>query len=163
MIQRKQSLYFLGVFIISLILIWANPTFYSASGKTAGSKPFAGKVEVGFSTTHMYENETISEAANTLLSSTVLIIGITAFVCIFFFKNRKWQMILSAINMLFILALFYLMYTYSFRIDYFVAGTGAVNLKPWAFLPLSLLLLNFLGYRGVNSDEKLIRSVDRLR
>jgi hypothetical protein len=163
MIQRKQSLYFLGVFIISLILIWVNPSFYSANGKTTGNSPTIGKVEVGYSTTQMYENKSISEAANTLLSSTILISGFTAFICIFFFKSRKWQMILASINFLFLFALFYIMYLYSFKIDYFVEGTGEVKLTPWAFLPLSLLIINYLAYNGVNSDEKLIRSADRIR
>ena len=163
MIQRKQSLYFLGVFVISLILIWTNPTYFSASGKTTGNTPTLGKVEVGYSTTQMTENESVSEAANTLLSSTILISGLIAFVCIFFFKSRKWQMILALINFLFLFALLYIMYAYSFKIEYFVAGTASIKLTPWALLPLSLLLFNFLGYQGVRSDEKLIRSVDRLR
>jgi hypothetical protein len=163
MIQRKQSLYFLGVFIISLILIWVNPTFYSANGKTTGNTPKSGLVEVGYSTTQMTENGSMTEAANTLMSSTILIMAFTALVCIFFFKNRKWQMILASINFLFLFALLYIMYSYSFKIDYFVAGTGETKLTPWSLLPLSILLFNFLGYRGVLSDEKLIRSVDRLR
>lgn len=163
MIQRKQSLYFLGVFIISLILIWVNPTFYSANGKTNGNNPTSGQVEVGYSTTQMTENESTTEAANTLMSSTILVMAFTSLVCIFFFKNRKWQMILASINFLFLFALLYIMYTYTFKIDYFVAGTGETKLTPWSFLPLSILVFNFLGYRGVHSDEKLIRSVDRLR
>lgn len=163
MIQRKQTIYLLLVFVFSMLLNWINPAFYTANGKIAGKEPPGGSVEVGYSATLLTEDGATQKAANTLLSSTVLIIALVSLVCIFLFKNRKWQMILTLINMLFMLSLPVIMYYYSFNIDYFVDGTGQKSLTGWAFMPVALLIFSYLAYNGIKKDDQLIRSVDRLR
>lgn len=163
MIQRKQTIYLLLVFVFSMLLNWINPAFYTANGKIAGKQPPGGSVDVGYSATLLTEDGMAQKAANTLLSSTVLIIALIALVAIFMFKNRKWQMILTLVNMLFILSLPVIMYYYSFNIEYFVDGTSKASLTTWAFMPLALLIFSYLAYKGIKKDDELIRSVDRLR
>jgi hypothetical protein len=71
-------------------------------------------------------------------------------------------MLISSINYLLILGLIIMMYMYSIRIDYF-EGSGNQSFTFYALLPLALLFFNFLAIRGVKKDERLIRSIDRLR
>jgi lysylphosphatidylglycerol synthetase-like protein (DUF2156 family) len=162
MIQRKQTIYFAAVFLISFILLWTNPTFFKISGYTTDFK--TGLTETGFSRTLLTENGQMSEAANTLLSSTILMTGLVALICVFLFKMRKWQMILSLVNFLFMAVILFSMYRYSLGMDYpFVGEKSTSSFTPWAFVPLSLFVLNFLAYRGVKKDDELIRSIDRIR
>ncbi|MFT4599459.1 MAG: hypothetical protein ACI9WM_001713, partial [Arenicella sp.] len=42
-------------------------------------------------------------------------------------------------------------------------GTGHQSFTLLALLPMSLLFFNFLAIKGVKKDEKLIRSMDRIR
>lgn len=162
MIQRKQTIYFAAVFLLSFILLWTNPTYYKISGYTLDQKD--GLTETGYSSTLLTENGLATEAANTLLSSTILITGMIALVCIFLFKIRKWQMILSLVNFLFMGVILFSMYRYSLGMDYpFVGEKSTASFTLWAFVPFSLFLLNYLAYRGVKKDDDLIRSIDRIR
>jgi lysylphosphatidylglycerol synthetase-like protein (DUF2156 family) len=162
MIQRKQTIYFAAVFLLSFILLWTNPTFFKISGYTTDHK--TGLTETGFSRTLLTENGQMSEAANTLLSSTILMTGLVALICVFLFKMRKWQMILSLVNFLFMAVILFSMYRYSLGMDYpFVGEKSTSSFTPWALVPLSLFVLNFLAYRGVKKDDELIRSIDRIR
>lgn len=162
MIQRKQTIYFAAVFLLSFILLWTNPTYYKVSGYTLDHKN--GLTETGYSSTLLTENGQATEAANTLLSSTILITGMIALICIFLFKIRKWQMVLSLVNFLFMGVILFSMYRYSLGMDYpFVGEKSTTSFTLWAFVPFSLFLLNYLAYRGVKKDDDLIRSIDRIR
>lgn len=162
MIQRKQTIYFAAIFLISFILLWTNPTYFKISGYTTDAK--TAETVTGFSRTILTENGQPGEAANTLLSSTVLMTGILALVCIFLFKIRKWQMILSLVNFLFMAVILFSMYRYSLGMDFpFVPEKSKTEFTFWAFVPLSLFILNFLAYQGVKKDDELVRSIDRIR
>lgn len=162
MIQRKQSIYYALVFLLSFVALWANLTFYTIGGKT--DEKANAIIEAGYGYTTLTENGVVNEASNTLLSSTLLMTGIIGLICIFLFKIRKWQMILSSINFLFMAVIIYALYAYSIGMKYpIVAGTGGSHFTFWVALPALLIVLNFLGYQGVKSDEKLIRSIDRIR
>ncbi len=162
MIQRKQSIYFALVFLLSFVALWANLTFYKIGGKT--DKKENASIEVGYGYTTLTENGITNEASNTLLSSTLLMTGFIGLICLFLFKIRKWQMILSSINFLFMGVIIYSIYAYSLGMNYpIVSGTGSSQFTFWVALPALLALINLLGYQGVKADEKLIRSIDRIR
>jgi DMSO reductase anchor subunit len=96
----------------------------------------------------------------------MLIVGLALF-SIFLFKNRKLQFRLTVINVLLsILAIV---------LQYFTVQQTANNLAksnrvitsatylPGAFLPILILIFLILAARGIYKDEKLIKSLDRLR
>jgi hypothetical protein len=156
MIYRKQTLYFLAVAIIAFMLIWTDPVYFTSNRKDAGVN--VGLVEVGFSNTVLKKGDIV---INNLLSSTLFTIGTLSFVAIFFFKNRRIQRLITIINALLILALPFIMYKYSLGMSYF---NDPVNeFKMATLIPLSLLLFNYLAYAGIQKDERLVRSVDRIR
>lgn len=84
-------------------------------------------------------------------------IGLITLANIFLFKNRILQINISRVTMLLIMALIGVC-------AYFLVSIQGQDMPQYgAILPILGWLLNFLGMRGVIADEKLVRSVDRLR
>jgi hypothetical protein len=90
----------------------------------------------------------------TLIITTVL--GIGCFIIIFLYKNRTLQfrltitfLILSILNLI----------VYFTRIGKFLSG----ELSFAAVFALAIPLFLFLAARGIWKDEKLVKSLDRLR
>jgi len=95
-------------------------------------------------------------------SSQILILVLTGavilccFIAVFLFKNRKKQLTLTVIN--FILSII-LPVLYFLQIQKF--QTGIISLSCLFTLVIPIFL--FLAARGIWKDEKLIKSLDRLR
>ena len=95
-------------------------------------------------------------------ASQVLILVLTGavilccFIAVFLFKNRKRQLTLTVIN--FILSII-LLVLYFLQIQKF--QTGIISLS--CLLTLAIPIFLFLAARGIWKDEKLIKSLDRLR
>jgi hypothetical protein len=88
--------------------------------------------------------------------------GAFALASIFTFRNRSLQMRLSIFA--FIANLIGLI----FGILYFMqnsadTGSQAIDDGLGAYLPFAAMVLLLLAYRFINKDEKLVRSMDRLR
>lgn len=82
---------------------------------------------------------------------------------VFLFKNRKLQINLCSINLLF---------NVLWYVDYAVIFFGLVGLEKvsgdltfhWgAVMPLLSLVFVLLARKGVSDDEKLVRAADRIR
>ncbi len=155
MIQRPQTLFYLAIVAICLMLIFSNTVFYQTTGDEGT------KVSVEYDETELVSKDDASKEANTWLVSFLVGVAVLAVVALAMFKNRKLQSLLSAFNYLFILGLVVMMYMYSMNMDYFNSGTSGFTFS--ALMPLALLFFNFLAMRGVKKDELLIRSMDRLR
>jgi hypothetical protein len=98
---------------------------------------------------------------NILLSIMVAITAILAIGTIFLYKNRKLQMKLTWVGMILGLAI-----TLIAIGDYltFIAKTSLGKNVSYGFVfPISIIFLFFMAWRGISKDEKLVRSMDRLR
>src|SRR5699024_5073001 len=95
-----------------------------------------------------------------------MIITLLAFICIFLFKKRKLQFRLTLLNFFFAIGLVVLQY---FLIEQMKDGftmnqmLNSSTYLPAAFISIPIIILLFLAARGIRKDEKLIRSLDRLR
>lgn len=96
--------------------------------------------------------------ANTTIWFTILTVlaGGLAFATIFLFKNRKMQLRLCFLGIFITLALLAL---YVLEINNFYSG----NIALWIIFYVGVLLFYILAARGIRHDQKLIRSLDRLR
>lgn len=96
--------------------------------------------------------------ATTTIWLTVLTVlaGALAFVTIFLFNNRKLQLKLSILGIFITMVLIAL---YFIEIGNFYDGTVAI----WAIFYFAILACFILAARGVWRDEKLVKSMDRLR
>lgn len=96
-----------------------------------------------------------AQASLLLTIVTALVCGL-AFLTIFLFGNRKLQLRFSIVGLLLSLALLTL---YFLLFVHFTEGTMALSSIFYFAIPICF----FLAIRGVVRDEKLIRSMDRLR
>ncbi|MEZ4888964.1 MAG: DUF4293 domain-containing protein [Chitinophagales bacterium] len=134
MIQRIQSIYLLLSVIFSIVAI-AAPIPYAFSGETA-----------------MEFNDQI---AMIVLAALIAVVSLAN---IFLFNNRKRQMLICNI----ITGLTLVMIGVA---GYFSVAHEAVPDVPYygTALPGLVLVANLLAKRGIQADENLVRSADRLR
>lgn len=158
MIQRPQTLFFLAVVAICAMLLFSDTIFYTAENPTTSEK-----YNVEYDETEMIAADGTAKEGNTWLVSFAAAIATLSFVAMLMFKNRKLQALLSSFNFLFILGLIVMMYMYSMRMDYFAGQEVSTSFTFAALLPLALMFFNFLAIKGIRKDEKLVRSMDRLR
>jgi hypothetical protein len=88
--------------------------------------------------------------------------GALALVSIFLYKNRKLQMRLTIFSFIAVLIGTVLGVVF-FMTSSSEMGEAAVNDEFGLYLPAVALVFALLAYRFINKDEKLVRSMDRLR
>lgn len=97
-----------------------------------------------------------------LLVAVIIALGVLSLVTIFLFKNRKLQQRLTILGI--ILALGYLALQY-FSIETFKKDNAIVtgSYQVAALLPILIVIFLIMAARGISKDEKLVKSLDRLR
>src|SRR5918993_3658825 len=90
------------------------------------------------------------------LTIITVITGVLAFITIFLFKDRKLQLKLCYVGIFLTLVLLTL---YVLEMMNFEEGTVAF----WVIFYAGILISYVLAARGISKDQKLIKSMDRLR
>ena len=141
MIQRIQSLWLL---IVAL-----------AAFATYTLTLYVGKLADGTERTFLL-------ADNFLLVIFIILLGALAIVCIFLYKNRKLQFRLSVLGVIFSIAFLFIEYL---KVEQFKTDNKIVNgsYQIGALLPVIMIIFFILAARGIYKDEKLVKSLDRLR
>lgn len=99
---------------------------------------------------------------NLLILTLVVFPLILSLVTIFLYKNRRLQMNLVKVAILLILAAIGIFFFYYIpRLEALAEGVAVYEIA--SYFPLLAFIFLLLAYRGILSDEKLIRSADRLR
>jgi glucan phosphoethanolaminetransferase (alkaline phosphatase superfamily) len=147
MLQRIQSLY-LAVTVILCVTLFALP--------------FAEIVKDG--AVYLFNSKGILLEGVVRQSGiwVVLVIALIAVLhvwAIFSFKNRMLQKKMVLVGMISLLGLFGLLFFYA----YFSFSGATINLQIGFILPLIAVIVDYLAIRGINKDEALIRSIDRIR
>jgi len=152
MLQRSQTLFLLGVFILSLFLLTGPITRFTLDGsdfilKHSGLFDAEGK-ELGVATWPL---------------SVIFIAGAAlSFLNIFFYRHRMRQIRIAIFLILLNAGMLGMMffYTYMARIQL----EGALTLHQWRFIipPISIILLYF-AFRRIRRDELLVKAFDRIR
>ena len=156
MIQRKQSLFLLAAVIAYLICLFM---------------PVAVILPKGMGEDILVHNlGTVSGTDGLQFVATCLplflflaVSAVMAIATIFLYKNRKQQMTLCSVIILF---------SVIWYVDYALMVSGVVGLPnvegtcqvKWAAcLPLVAIILVAMARKGVSDDEKLVRAADRIR
>jgi hypothetical protein len=141
MIQRLQSVW---------LLLAAAAAFCSLQFSFYSGNLIAANQAKSFAT--------LNAQSNLLLLILSAGVGIASLIAIFLYKNRKTQLrivlttlLVSIIN----LALFFM------QTKKFVPGEGNYNLT--AIFAIMVPVFLFFSIRGIRRDEKLVKSLDRLR
>lgn len=153
MIQRIQSIYLLlaalfmgGLFLQSADLIKIETTAPAAL------------------TEMQYYNDKILDIYDqNLLMVFAMVVVLFALISIFLYRNRKLQITLSRVAMMVVL-LFLVMAIYVSYSD-LASVMASINLSPkiGIIFPFTTIVVLILAVRNIKKDEKLVKSMDRLR
>lgn len=158
MIQRKQTLFLLLIAVISVTCLFANPAIGIAEATNH-------TLEVNYTKTFITEGDAvISSASNPYLSVSMWVILGLSIMSIFLFKNRKLQAMLVGFNFIFIgVAWFFIYYYIDTTINLEDVGQLSPEVQSGAVYTIIFPILNYLALRGIIADERLVKSMDRLR
>lgn len=154
--QRIQTLYFILVIILMTVgILLPTAEFFNAEKNIMYQLDSRGIVEL-----------TAEGSAGKLAATNPLtfLYGLILFVvtfAIFKFNDRRVQLRLATIGLILIL-----LYIIAFAIFVYFAQNklnADFTLKTPAVFCVIALIFNYLAMRGVAKDEKLVRSLDRLR
>lgn len=143
MIQRIQTIY---LFLASAALFGLFALPLATTDKAAESSA-------------LFADTQFDLFDQTPLLAIIVLAGVVLFATIFLFNNRKLQMNLTKVGVLLVVVA-------SVFGGYTWWGDSAKELAEPDFgiaLPILAILFAWLAHRGINADEKLVRSVDRLR
>lgn len=158
MIQRIQTLFLLGVVIISIGLF-----FIPLSEKTYLNTEVAKEVQMILKVNNLTKTEggvieTIQ--SNMALLLVNLLILTATFIIIFLYKNRNLQMKLCMLSSLLSTGLLLLIFYYSEAMG---PAETKVHYQAGVYLVAVQVLLLFLARNSIRKDEMLVRSADRIR
>jgi len=161
MIYRIQSLFLLGVAICMLLLL-VLPIWHETNPEnTEIAKLNAyGLVhhEIGAPDTRITVNR-----VPLMIAITAVLGAVVAILEIFKYKNRLTQIKLGALNALIMAVTLGAAWYFSYQAETWVAPQTQGEYEIGFFVLPIALLLNVLANRFIRRDEKLVRSVDRLR
>ena len=154
MIQRIQSIYLLLVAILSAAMFFL-PISYVATSANVFSLSC-----LGFTAAPPFNGLHVSTWTFALIGA---LIPIVALATIFLYKKRKLQIRLAIVNFLLMDVFYLLMICLMFLADKRLGLPSRWGYNLVACLPAICMILTFLAIKGIQKDEKLVRSLDRLR
>ncbi|MDF1574353.1 MAG: DUF4293 domain-containing protein [Bacteroidales bacterium] len=152
MLQRSQTLFLLGVFILSLFLLTGPVTRFTLEGSEFVLKYSGLFNEAG---------EKL-EVATWPLSVLCISVAVLAFLNIFLYRNRMRQMRIAVFLILLHAGMVAMMFFYTAMSKRQLEG--ALVLHQWRFVipPVCIILLYF-AFRRIRRDELLVKAFDRIR
>lgn len=162
MIQRLQTLYLLIVFILSIVSL-----FSTIAGYNAGGEEVANFGDFAFNTLKepFTQLKTTGPWALGIIHVAVALISV---ITIMLFHKRVRQMRLTVFNIIllggYLLVYAFFAWIYQQKLNEIPATLEVTfQAKLTAIYPLVSLILCVLAFRGIRKDEKLVRSLDRIR
>lgn len=164
MIQRIQSLFLLGV-ALCMGLMLAFPLWEKDNDshtKKMALDVYHLRTYVGAPTeTGAWKEENVQPVY--YIAGTAVLAALLALYSVFSYKNRGLQIKLGAFNAL-IIMITVVLAVYIIYTGEKVLGKGDHGeFHPGFYLPLGALIFNSLANRFIRKDEKLVRSIDRIR
>jgi hypothetical protein len=155
MIQRIQSIYLSLTFLLSLLFLKGSfLTFLESSGSVLKTT-FNGLIrDIGL------QNNVLIERMIPL-SVIIILIPVISVITIFLFKNREIQLRLARLLIAVVCGFILLSGYYSYNVIVKFDAEPVFGYKM--LLPILILVLSVLAHRGINKDNLLVKSYDRLR
>ncbi len=153
MIQRIQTVYLFLAAIVIFMIFWFPLAEVLIEGVIYTFK-YRGIYEISSDKTELI----IQALPLAVLYGLVMLISI---VSIFLYKKRVLQMRLSVLNILLLIGSYALAYYYIYAA--FKGADTVINPGIASIFPIIAAILTYLAFRGISKDEKLVRSLDRIR
>jgi hypothetical protein len=155
MIQRIQTVYLFLTTLLSLLFLQGS--FLKFSGRSGSV------MEVTLRGIYKINGGQVNELIDKVIPLTlvIIVIPVLCLTAIFLFKNRRIQMLLAIILVVLVAAFIAGLFCYSWLI---INRYDCVLVPGYKMLiPVFMLILCILAYKGIRKDEDLIKSYDRLR
>ncbi|OGX84836.1 DUF4293 family protein [Hymenobacter coccineus] len=158
MIQRIQSV-FLLLLALAMLATAALPLWTKTDPLTNGS--------LTLTAFNLYRGP--SAAAGEVVASAwpigalAITAAATALYAIFQYRRRSVQLLVCSLNLLLVVATLGAAFLYSSRADAMLNVKMEGHYLAGFYLPTLALVLNLLASRYIRQDERLVRSMDRLR
>jgi hypothetical protein len=148
MIQRKQTLFLIVAFVLTLVCLSSQvASLYGNDGLE-----FARVYNLWLS-----DGQGNHSFKSVPLFVCLLLSSVTSLVSIFLYTKRKVQALMCLANMVLLLCWYVLLAVLP-------QSTGGMIHLLWpVVLPAVSIVFIFLARKGVLADEKLVRSLDRIR
>lgn len=164
MIQRIQSIYLLLTTALMAVFLFLPIAQFDT---TDGIYSFTAQ---GISTVEAMTTPVQDSAAAVIQTSAptwgVFVLGtviaVLSFITIFLYKNRPTQARICMINAFFLVTFYIVIFLsgYTFRED---LSASNISWTAYIVMPFVALILDILAYKAINKDERLVRSLDRIR
>ncbi|MCH8318530.1 MAG: DUF4293 domain-containing protein [Bacteroidetes bacterium] len=167
--KAKGEMIVLNAFSLRHYLPASPPLIPPKGGKkkTSPQSRQADKVSVNdveTKTSDFVETKHVSSLQNTYLISGIAILSaLVACFSIFKFKKRPLQLKLGMLNTLLLCSVLGTMFYYQNTANNIFDPEKYGQFKIGFFLPVIALLFNILANKFIRKDEKLVRSVERMR
>lgn len=164
MIQRIQTLFLLGVAVLmgmtNAYYIWGENSEDQTKVATLTTMKMQ-VIDTAGTLRDTSDDTVIREDGTWYIGVLSILAALVAIYSILQFKNRLNQMKLGALNALFMAATLGLSYYKIYQYEGLIEGQGQISLG--FYLPAGAMLLNIIANRFIRKDEKLVKSVDRIR
>lgn len=159
MIQRVQTLFLLATAILMVLILF----FPIWGGHTSGAESFFVSLDAFELKQTDAQGGLIKSESAIYIAALALLSAITTFFTIFKFKNRKLQVTLCMLNLLIISGVIGCFFLAISKGQELLGAEKTEGFKIAFFLPIVALITTFLASNFIKKDEKLVRSMDRLR
>ncbi|MDP2175311.1 MAG: DUF4293 family protein [Bacteroidota bacterium] len=165
MIQRKQTLFLLIIFLVSITLLLNNFQVSKGLMRVIGDETEkAYHYKVGFINTQIMTDEVFT-IKNSLLTYVLSVVSLLSIVAVFLYTKLALQIRMAAFNFIFILLTAFNMIYTIYKLNH-TDGIQIVSsdINYFSFVLVALLMVfNYFAFRGIKKDIELLASVDRLR
>ena len=154
MIQRIQSIYLLLTTALMAVFLFLPIAQFDT---TDGIYSFTAQ---GISTVEAVTTPVFTPTWGVFVLGTI--IAVLSFITIFLYKNRPTQARICMINAFFLVTFYIVIFLsgYTFRED---LSASNISWTAYIVMPFVALVLDILAYKAINKDERLVRSLDRIR
>ena len=153
MIQRIQTVYlFLSALFTALLLFLV--------GRRGNRSRRSGPLRFGLDSDPASADSLSSGAVHWIAGGLSVLVLALALVTIFGFRNRPLQKKLCVVQVVLLLVVCGLL---GWCLGSFAAPLSAWSLSAASVFPVVSLILTLLAMRGISKDERLVRSLDRIR
>lgn len=166
MIQRIQSLFLLGVSLcMGMTLayyIWGEANTEQTKGIVFSAVDMR-IIDFGQGVADRSDDQIVETHNTWYLAGLAIVSSLVALFSIFQFKNRLNQMKLGALNSLLMVTFLGIAFYKINQFESLVNPQMQGNFQLGFFFPALGLVLNAIANRFIRKDEKLVKSVDRIR
>ena len=154
MIQRKQTIFLFLAFVATVVCLCLPLGSVELQGM--GIEP----VLYNMALAQPDNNGVNYDFFYAPLGALLVLTAILEFVAIFLYKNRKRQarFCAFAIALIFVWLLLFSYYKY-----FDLTEVGQLRQSVTAYLPFLSAVFDYLAFKGIRADERLVRAADRIR